>query len=117
MNNTKVHYMYRDASNYKKYQRAVIKGVLTDEQKEKIISCLFDGAYFIPEQVGLLADRFNEFGENEDDHVWFELGPSGEGSEKQAFEETKESVDTETTAAELFENFLKAEHNWNVSAY
>ncbi|MBP3585213.1 MAG: hypothetical protein J6J59_05960 [Peptococcaceae bacterium] len=69
--NTKIEYLYRDASNYKIYNECVVKGILTAEQREEIVDCLSEGEYFIPSQVGLPEKRFDDW--TEDDHPWFEL--------------------------------------------
>lgn len=68
--NTKFEYLYRDASNYKTVNEFILEGTFTEEDEEKIIACLFDGDYFIPCQLGLPEERFEEW--TEDDHCWFE---------------------------------------------
>lgn len=70
MQNTKIGYLYRDASNYKKWNEVVIRGSMSPEQIDTIIGCLDDELHFIPRQVGLPEDRFDEI--TEDDHAWFE---------------------------------------------
>lgn len=50
--NTKIHYLYRDADNYKVHNSCVIKGVLTPAQIDIILGCCDAGEYFIPNQVG-----------------------------------------------------------------
>ena len=69
--NTLITYLYRDASNYKKHNEAVVKGLMTPEQEELIWKSLQGGEYFIPHLVGLPEVRFEE--ETEDDHPYFEL--------------------------------------------
>jgi hypothetical protein len=66
--NTKISYMYRDASNYKAHREIVVKGKLTLEQLQP---CLYEGEFFIPEKVGLeeLQHELTSF-PSEDDHVW-----------------------------------------------
>lgn len=58
--NTKIHYLYRDADNYKVHNSCVIKGVLTPEQINVILSCCDAGEYFIPNQVGLPERKFEK---------------------------------------------------------
>lgn len=70
--NTKIHYLYRDADNYKVHNSCVIKGVLTPEQINVILSCCDAGEYFIPNQVGLPERKFEKF-DPQVDHCWFEL--------------------------------------------
>ena len=41
--NTKIVYLYRDASNYKVLNKAVIRGELSEEDQKTILSCLEDG--------------------------------------------------------------------------
>ena len=103
--NTKITYLYRDASNYKVWNEAVIKGKLTDEQQKTILECLIDGEYFIPSQVGLPEEKFAS--KYEDDPVWFELS---EGFAEPSIGKATEDL----TADELVQNFLKAKGNWNL---
>ena len=70
--NTKIHYLYRDADNYKVHNSCVIKGVLTPEQINVILSCCDAGEYFIPNQVGLPERKFEKI-DPQVDHCWFEL--------------------------------------------
>lgn len=101
--NTRISYLYRDASNYKVFNEAIVKGVLTEEQQAFILSCLYDGEYFIPSQVGLPGERFGS--ETEDDHCWFELS---EGFAKT----TQQKPTVEITTQELIAAFLAAKDNW-----
>lgn len=102
--NTKVSYLYRDASNYKMQNEAIVAGPITEHQIDIIMDCLDSGEYFIPKQVGLPEERFGEW--TEDDHCWFEL--SREGFEATELEDTAGlSVD------ELVSNFMEAKGNWN----
>lgn len=73
--NTKIEYLYRDASNYKVWNTAIIQGRLTDEQIDEIMACLQDGEYFVPSKVGLDEERFGDW--TEDDTEYFELCRSG----------------------------------------
>lgn len=102
--NTRINYLYRDASNYKKHNEVIIRGVLTDQQIDIIMSCLEAGEYFIPEQVGLPEVRSDDSW-TEDDHVWFELYRDG-------FEEVSMEPTVELTAAEVVERFLRVKENW-----
>lgn len=69
--NTKIHYLYRDASNYKIHNEVIIPGILTDQQESQIKNSLDEGEYFIPHLVGLPEHKFEE--ETEDDHPFFEF--------------------------------------------
>ena len=64
--NTKITYLYRDASNYKVWNEQVLKGTITDDQIRIICGCLLDGEFFIPFKVGLPEDRFASW--TVDDH-------------------------------------------------
>lgn len=69
--NTRILYLYRDADNYKVLNSCVVEGEVTEEQKDIILASLDDGCYFIPEVVGLPAERFGTH--TESDHAWMEL--------------------------------------------
>ena len=72
--NTKMSYMYRDADNYKSFTEIVISGELTEVQKNRIVSKLDDDTYFIPEQLGLPANRLDDYPyDPEVDHPYCEL--------------------------------------------
>ena len=40
--NTKIEYLYRDASNYKKINQVIVSGTFDEAQKESIRDCLFE---------------------------------------------------------------------------
>lgn len=63
MDQTRFHYMYRDASNWKCWGTAVIDGELSLEQLQPY---LFDNDFFVPHEVGL--DHLLDQPMNEDDH-------------------------------------------------
>ena len=104
MGNTKVEYMYRDGSNYKIRQSVVLRGTLTKKEIDQIFSKL-DGIWFIPRQVGLPEERFEE--SNEDDHCYFEM---------QEITDTNEGVDEVLTAKEMYANFM-AVKEWDCVKY
>lgn len=101
--NTKIHYLYRDASNYKKFNNIVVPGLFSEEQIKTIISCLNEGQWFVPHKVGFPEEKFED--ETEDDHPWFELNACD-------FEETLESPQIEETPDEIVQLFLQAKDNW-----
>lgn len=74
MANTALHYLYRDARNYKAGTRVVLAGAPDAAGIAAITAALDGGEFFIPSQVGLrdlqrdLSPRLYE-----DDHVWHEL--------------------------------------------
>lgn len=104
--NTRITYLYRDASNWKKYNEVVVSGTFTADQISEIVRCLNDGEYFIPKQVGFPEIRFEKI--NEDDHCWFELC-------KNDFEEVETDPTIDMTAGEVIEKFLAARGKWEDS--
>lgn len=107
--NTKIHYLYRDADNYKVHNSCVIKGVLTPEQINVILSCCDAGEYFIPNQVGLPERKFEKF-DPQADHCWFELACDD-------FEYTDQPADVSMTAQQLTEHFIASKDRWNDMDY
>jgi len=98
---------YRAASNFKAWNTCVINGVLSEEQKDIIMSCLADGEDFIPSMVGLPEVKFGA--ENEDDQPFFELTRDGFHEV-----ETPDALDTQVdiTPEELVEAFQKNKARW-----
>lgn len=89
----------------KKDNSAVIEGELSPEQQKKILSCLDEGLFFIPELVGLPEVRFDEW--TEDDHDWFELC-------KEDFSLTSDEPTVTVTSEELVKQFeTAAALNWD----
>lgn len=104
--NTLIEYMYRDGSNYKMWNKAIVSGILTEEQSQDIFSSCDDGEYFVPRQVGLPEERFDDV--NNDDHCWFEL---------QSIEDTEQEATVEIAASELHQKFMAASGNWDETAW
>ena len=107
MANTRIDYLYRDSGNYKTYNSIVIAGTLTKEQIDSILSCLDEGEFFLPAQVGFPEERSSDY-DPSCDHPWFELNRFG-------FSETNEPVtsDVSITAAQLPEKFQSMKGKWN----
>ena len=103
--NTKIHYLYRDADNYKVHNSCVIKGVLTPEQINVILSCCDAGEYFIPNQVGLPERKFEKI-DPQVDHCCFELT-------RDDFEYTDQPANVPVTAQQLTDHFIAAKDSWN----
>lgn len=76
MPNTKIEFLYRDAANWKTWNSIVIPGGITQEQIDRVMACRDDGEYFIPERLGLEANRWNSYDE-ELDHIWCQLYDHG----------------------------------------
>lgn len=108
MSNTRIEFLYRDASNYKAYNSVVVSGTFTDEQINQIIDSLEDGMYFIPEQIGFPVERFGSI--TEDDHCWCELTAF-------VFETTDDEPTLKMSANEVLKAFLAAKDNWNIAQY
>lgn len=106
--NTKITYLYRDASNYKMTTEVILKGEITEEGKQTILDNLEDGEYFIPRQVGLPENRFEEL--TEDDHCYFEL-------DENSFEITDLPATEDMTVKELVEKFRETEGCWDSITY
>lgn len=102
--NTHISYMYRDASNYKQYNEAIVEGELSLEDQNTILGCLDEGEYFIPGQVGLPEKRFEKI--TEDDHCWFEMGSVF--ASPCSLEPT-----VNLTSTQLVANFVAAKDSWN----
>lgn len=69
---TTLHYMYRDASNYKKHAAYEVAGY-SEELVARLRATLDEGEYFLPELVGLTNPRDLWDSHYEDDHVWNEI--------------------------------------------
>lgn len=102
--NTKISYLYRDASNYKVPNECIVRGLLTDEQTKAILDSL-DRDNFIPSQVGLPERRFDRF-DPEEDTCWFELYESG-------FEPTDAEATVDLSVDELVSRFLARKDRWD----
>lgn len=101
--NTKIEFLYRDASNYKMQTTVVVRGAMTEQGVREIMDSLDSGTYFIPSQVGLDGERFSD--ETEDDHPWFELYET-------SFSLTANTPTSELSFEELVEKFKAAADNW-----
>ena len=74
MNNIRLIYLYRDASNYKQHGEVILSNetqITLEEIDQQIRSRLSDGLFFIARQVQL-EERFFAV-VNEDDHPWHEF--------------------------------------------
>lgn len=101
MMNTRIHYLYRDADNYKVQNECVILGEMTGEQEQRIIACLDEEEYFVPSRVGMPERKFDT--ETDSDHPWFEW---------ERIEETGQKSTLEITAEELVKRFEEASKGW-----
>ncbi len=108
MPNTKIEYMYRDASNYKTWRTIRVKGVITLEQIQPCLAAECDGTEFIPSQVGL-EDIQKDLASypSGDDHVWHQL---------LEVKPTYKVPNVKLTANKLLKNFQARKGNWDVAA-
>lgn len=103
MKNTRIEYLYRDASNYKQRNECVIRGIVNETGVDAIIASLDDGEYFIPQAVGLPETRFPTW--SEDDHSYFEL-------DKASFTPTDAEPTVDIDAETLVARFKAAAGHW-----
>jgi hypothetical protein len=95
--NTRLEYLYRDASNYKRWGEVVFAGEPTAALRERFTSALHEGEWFIAEQVRLPNVFLDDFPINDDDHCWHEFFAfaSAGGEVTDAHERTMEQLVTE----------------------
>lgn len=106
--NTRIHYMYRDASNYKSFNAAVVDGILNDADCHTIYWCCHNDCgqrYFIPHMVGLPEKTFEDYGQYDDDHPWFEI-------DEFFAEGTNDLPTVDLTAKQLVKNFQEMRGRW-----
>lgn len=107
--NTKIEYLYRDASNWKQYDECIVSGSILLREIEPFLHC---GQFFIPGELGLRNLFPIPFGN--DDHVWHEIC---------SVEPTKEPPTVSLDAAELRDRLQTAaknewhEYQWSRQGY
>lgn len=106
---TRINYLYRDASNYKKANFIIVPGRYSTEQIQSIIGSLFDGGWFIPSKVGFPEEKIDDT-ETEDDHPWFELCADD-------FEDSDEAPQIDKTPEEIVQLFLDNKDHWEEGIY
>lgn len=106
--NTKIDYIYRDASNYKVTNSCIVAGEITKEQIDTILSSLEGGEYSIPSLVGLPEVRFENY-DPEVDHPFFELG-------EYSFTLTSASTDVDFDIETLVNEFEVYAGDWEDAA-
>lgn len=102
--NTRIVYRYTDASNYHARNEAVLKGVLTDEQKQVILGCLDGGEFFIPGAVGLDVELPWEFVPQDDHPFWM--------IDVDSFEETLQKPTVNVTLEAFVQAFVDNKDRW-----
>lgn len=114
MPDTLFHYQYRDADNYKAQNFVVLAGAVTQEQEDIIKSCLNDGEYFIPRQIGLPERRFDTW-DPLSDHCWFEFCGFEPLSDLAQNQVDSGEITPLMSVQELTDKFLAAKNNWKDS--
>lgn len=100
MQNSKIYYLYRDASNYKTFNEVVINGKL---KLDEIKPYFYDHEFFIPSEVGF--EDINPESFTSDDHIWHELSE---------IEPTEKSPTFKISPEELVEKFKHLSSiDWN----
>lgn len=110
--NTKFHYCYRDASNYKQFGEVVFGGANTLQEQQGLESAFDEGRYFVAHQIGI-PEVFFDYGEDsvQDDHSWheyMELEPTdAEPTDPRTFSEfVKQVQEASLQGWEEFNNYL-----------
>lgn len=115
--NTRIYYLYRDASNYKQQNSIVVLGPCDDDIVDRICACLQDGEYFVPDDVGFPVERFGEW--TEDDHAFCEMDDTSFELTEDAADEVV--VDDEVRAMTIGEVALRFEEaaaaGWPIPDY
>jgi len=114
--NTKIKYLYRDASNYKAWNEEIIAGEMTMDDVIRISHSLFEREYFIPRDVGLPETRITDY-RTDDDHCWFEweMGVDDDGN-LYGFEITSKAPTVQMTVEELVKNFENVK-SWDETSW
>lgn len=115
--NTKLHLLYRDGDNYKRWMEVVLAGEL-DAEALALIESKLDQAFCIAHQVGLPTPSFGFRGmdgwpNEEIDHVYTTLIAFEDGAPSPDDLRTDLSPTIAMTAAELLENFKRVAE-WDV---
>lgn len=72
--NSRCEYLYRDASNFKRWGEIVFAGRADEELLARLHAALHDGEWFIASQVRVPELFFVEYPLDQDDHCWHEFG-------------------------------------------
>ena len=102
--NTKVTYRYADASNYHARNTAVLRGVMTEEQRRIVLDCLDGDGLFVPGAVGLDATLPWAYDPQEDHPFW--------GLDEYSFEETSQKPTVDVTVEAFVAAFVANKDKW-----
>ena len=106
--NTRIKYLYRDASNYKTWNEVTVKGQFTKDQINEILDCCENHEYFIPEQIGW--DLLRGWDVTEDDHCYGELN-------EENFEPTDKPVTLDISVDDVLKLFRDSKDKWDAAKY
>jgi len=115
--NTKISYLYRDASNYKEHNEVIVSGEFTSNDLKRISRCLDEGEFFIPRDVGLPENRITPY-RTDDDHCWFEMEiwENEDGTYDGGFKLTDDEPTVDLDMQELVRNFENVK-TWNETGW
>ena len=102
MKNTCIEYLYRDSGNFKTPNKVIIPGIMTREQKDRIMASLITGTYFLQEKVGMPERKDTG---DDDGPDWFELTEDG-------ITQTDETENLDVTPDILARRFDKCRDRW-----
>ena len=68
--NTRFHYMYRDASNYKYWGEVVFAGAIDDALSGRLSRAFESTEFFIADQIGIREVFPADWPLDQDDHCW-----------------------------------------------
>ena len=71
--NSRFGYIYRDASNWKKYGEVVFAGAPDEGLVQRLVATLDSGELFIAEQVRVPDLFFDDWPDEQEDHCWHEF--------------------------------------------
>ena len=99
--NTLICYNYEDTRGFTVHNWAIVKGEITEAEKQTIFDCS-NGSYFVPAQVELPENRFEQA--DESDQAWFKL---------ESFEISSGTPTVSVDVHTLVRNFEEARDNWD----
>lgn len=105
--NTRINYLYRDASNYKKHNEVIVPGFLQKNRYvQLLIVCKVGSISFPAKFICRKSDSVIE----QKHHPWFELNEDG-------FEETEAEATCYISPEDLVKLFLERKKEWQDEFY
>lgn len=114
---TQIHYMYRDAGNFKKSRKALINGCVPPAIWAKLAGVLFDGSDILPIQLGLDALCPSADSDDYDDELDHDLHEVLGVKWLDSLDSDQHTCDT--NAKDFIEavNEINSEGGWNFEQY